>query len=130
MKITHALRGLLVAPIGSVIVTLLFMVFAQQIQASIGFLFVLALVWMFSLAAGFLFVLPFFVFLPRSRNPPFWVAALWGAATAVTSALLLFRPQFRIATPLAKASFVIQGALSGLIYVAVVRRMAPPRWQG
>jgi hypothetical protein len=119
MKFTDALRGLIIAPIGSVIVALMFTVFAQHIQPSVGFLIVLAMVWVFSLAAGILFVLPFFVFLPQSRNPPSWVAALWGAATAVAAALLLFRTQF---STFGKAGFIIQGALSGLIYVAVVRR--------
>jgi hypothetical protein len=123
MNITHALSGLLIAPLGSVIVAVPFALFLQHIEAGVGqFLLLLAAVWVLSLAAGLLFVMPFFVCLPRSRNPPMWVAMLWGAAAAVAFALLLLGSQFRFASPLGKSAFIVQGAVAGMTYVAAVRR--------
>ncbi len=123
MNITNAMRGLLIAPLGSVIVATPFALFVQHIEAGVGqFLLLLVGVWVLSLAAGLLFVMPFFVFLPRARNPPMWVAMLWGAATAVAFALLLLGSQFRSTSALGKSGLIVQGAAAGMMYVAAVRR--------
>jgi hypothetical protein len=77
--------------------------------------------WSLSLAAALLFVMPILAFVPRLRQPPFWLAAMWGAAAAwaFTSLFIQRRQMVDFWSPLAVA-----GAASGLLYALLVRRRA------
>jgi hypothetical protein len=77
-----------------------------------------------SLAAGMVFVLPVLALVPKLRQPPAWIAALWGAAVAVcvgwlTAGVNTDFPEFsRVVGP-----FAVLGAASGLSYTFASKRL-------
>jgi hypothetical protein len=84
-----------------------------------------AYIWPFCLAAGLLFVLPVLVMVPRLRQPPFWVAVLWGGLVSLISFHLLYWKSPTIALRLVGAvPGAVPGAVAGLTYTFMARRFA------
>ena len=120
MPLSRVLRSFFIAPIGSVVVQALFLTFAEHLRPS-GAAFVIVLLWVYvlSLAAGSVFALPFLLFVPRVRQPPFWLAALWGAGAACAFSVLLFGTASY--SPPAWTGLALAGAASGVVYRITIR---------
>lgn len=79
-----------------------------------------AILGVYALASGLLFVFPVLVFVPRLRRPGIRIAALWGALVAFAVAGLAFFQQMHW---LAMADFAVVGAASGVVYATIARRL-------
>ena len=75
--------------------------------------------WVLTLAACVLFVLPVLAIAPRLRRPSIWLAAGWGALTGSASAGLIFGRPYN---PQALVLFAASGAVAGVCYALLVRR--------
>ena len=80
---------------------------------------VVAWMWVLTLAACVLFVLPVLAIAPRLRRPSIWLAAGWGALTASAFAGLIFGRPYN---PQALVVFAATGAVAGVCYALLVRR--------
>ncbi len=77
------------------------------------------------MAAGLLFVVPVFALVPRLRQPPIWVAVLWGAVVANASALLLIGSLEKLRWEVV-VGFAAAGSAAGLVYALAARRASAP----
>ena len=84
-----------------------------------------ALMWVLTLAAAVVFVLPVLAIAPRLRRPPIWLAAGWGALAAGAFAGLIFGWPYRLYGPQGLVVFAAVGAVAGMSYAVLARR--PPR---
>ena len=80
MRFVDTIRPLVIAPAATVLVVALFEAFnGKSGRAGFGFLLGMAWIWLLSLGAAAIFVLPVLALVPRLRKPALWLAALWGA---------------------------------------------------
>jgi hypothetical protein len=129
MRFVDTIRPLLIAPAAAVLVAALAEVFDQKSgRIGVSFMIVLAWIWVLSLAAAVVFVLPVFAFVSRLREPPLWFAALWGALLAgISSALVIGPSQFMRTSRGAHLGLALSGAAAGLFYAVLVRRRSGER---
>ena len=83
---------------------------------------VAAWIWVLTVAAGVVFVLPVFAIAPRLRRPPIWLAAGWGALTASAFVGLIFGRPYKLYDPQALFVFAAAGAVAGVCYALLARR--------
>ena len=126
MRFQDTIRPLLLAPLGSVVSLMVFSVlFGKWMEMLMGFWIYVALIYVFSLAAGLMFVVPVLALVPSLRQPSLWVALPWGVIVAWAAAWLngpintalqnLLR--WEVLIPYGAA-----GAASGLVYTIAAQR--------
>ena len=83
-----------------------------------------ALFWLYACAAAAVFAMPLFMLVPRLRRPPAWIATVWGAAIPWAIVSVLSKAAY---VPQTSAWwFTVSGALTGLVYALLVRRVREP----
>jgi hypothetical protein len=112
MRFGRTIGPLVIAPVGAMVVSV-----AQELLDGRNVVSSVTMAWVVgfvSLAAGFIFVLPVLWFVPRLRQPPLWLAAVWGMLVAWCAVGLMFQ-QF---PPTAGGSvgLSLSGVASGLVY--------------
>jgi hypothetical protein len=121
MRFTDTLGPLLLAPLGAMGVYAVFSAISGESASK-----ALVMFWVVgtaSLAAGVVLVLPVLALVPKLRQPPAWIAAIWGATVAVcvgwlTGPVNAGFPEFsRLVAP-----FAALGAASGLTYAFASKR--------
>jgi hypothetical protein len=121
MRFRDTLGLLLLAPLGAMGVYAVFSAISGESASN-----ALVMFWVVgaaSLVAGMVFVLPVLVLVPKLRQPPAWIAALWGATVAVCVGWLTdpvntgFPELSRLV-----ALFAASGAASGLTYAFASKR--------
>ena len=120
----QTVRPILLAPLGALVVTWLFDP-PNGGPVSSGFWLLSAVVYLVALGGVLCFVLPAFLLVPSSRQPPLWIAVPWGVLVAwivafatgpINSGLRdLFRWEVSI-------GFGAAGAAAALVYVIAARR--------
>ena len=112
MRLEKTIPPLLIAPIGAMVVSAVAAVLdGRDARSSITMAWV---VGFFSLAAGLVLVLPVLWLVPRLRQPPPWLAAIWGMLVACCAVGVLFW-QFPSSTG-GFVSLSLSGMASGLVY--------------
>jgi membrane associated rhomboid family serine protease len=123
MRFRDTLVPLLIAPLGSVVVHAGFVACCQPLRpAGISALILIVDVWVLSLVAALVLVLPAFALVPRSRTPRLWVAAIWGAMVACVASRALFGLRHGRSSILVASATALAGAASGMVYAIAMRR--------
>ena len=123
MRLGQTIGPLVIAPVGAMAVSALqAMLDGRSAVASITTAW---LVGFISLAAGFVLVLPVLWLAPRLRQPPLWLAAIWGMLVAWCVVGVLVRQ-----LPSTGSGFVglsLSGVASGRVYALLAKsRPSPP----
>ena len=111
MRFGRTIGPLVIAPSGAMVVSV-----AQALLDGRGAVSSLTMAWLVgfvSLAVGFSFVLPVLWFAPRLRQPPLWLAAVWGMLVAWCVVGVLFR---QLPPTAGVVGLSLSGAASGLVY--------------
>jgi len=78
-------------------------------------------IWLFCFIASLIGVFPAFVYSERLREPPTWLAVIWGTLVAWAATRIWFGPSF-LDSPTRYIYGVAPGALSGIVYVLTLWR--------
>jgi hypothetical protein len=116
LGLKDTVRPLLVSPLGAVISFVAFGVTPGNGVLSFVFLFVMT--WVYAIAAALVLVVPVWIIVPKLRQPPAWLAIVWGMIAALLMASVMFPSTPRLAVPVLAA-----GAASGLVYSIAARRI-------
>ena len=123
MRFRDTLRPLVIASAAAAVVQILFVVVAQRMRP-LGLSLVIAgvWVWILTLAAAVIFVMPILAFVPSLRRPSLWLAAIWGALAAGGFAPLLRREGGTGYSFEMWAWITVVGSAAGLVYATIARR--------
>jgi len=103
--------------------------FGNWMDMLMGFWIYVALIYVFSLAAGLMFVVPVLALVPSLRQPSLWVALPWGVIVA-WAAVWLNGPINTALQNLLRWEVLItygaDGAASGLVYTIAAQRTSLP----
>ena len=118
----EVLRAFLVAPLGASVALALNTVSlnSPQLRPGLGLAIACGIAYVYALGFGAVLVLPVLAFAPRSRRPPVWLGALWGAVAGSVAGALLTAPYWNLFAYRAQL-FGILGAACGVLYAAMVR---------
>jgi len=124
MPFRDTLRPLVIASGVAAFIQLVVVTFVQQLPLAGASLLVLAMwIWSFSLAGAGVLVMPMMAVAARFRQPPWWVAAMWGALTAILTAAAVYAHLAIEQSLISWGWLCATGATAGICYSVLARRI-------
>jgi hypothetical protein len=118
-RLGRIIGPLVIAPVGAMVVSAL-----QAMLDGRGAVSSITMAWVvgfFSLVAGFVLVLPVMWLAPRLRQPPLWLAAIWGMLVAWCVVVgVLYR---QLPSTGGFVGLSLSGAASGLVYAFLAKSL-------